>query len=128
MKQNAGDHKCAWIENVKAKRKDINSCKFLKNLQEFYQILHDYFSSTLDIRNTQRAMYLQERQGVIGGFRASYASEAVVVYFSLLRSVMVIVLPSTVMAPAASISERQRMSENFCMPKVSAISWRDLSR
>lgn len=36
MKQNAGDHKCAWIENVKAKRKDINSCKFLKNLQEFY--------------------------------------------------------------------------------------------
>gem|GEM_PF-6024512 len=47
--------------------------------------------------------------------------------YSLLRSSMVMRLPSTRIAPASASSDMVLSSENFCMPKLSAISCRDLS-
>ena len=45
-------------------------------------------------------------------------------YFISSELSMVMVLPSILMAPFSSNSERQRRSENFWMPKISAISCR----
>lgn len=45
-------------------------------------------------------------------------------YFMSSELSMVMVLPSILMAPFSSNSDRQRRSENFWIPKISAISWR----